>query len=392
MRSINRSRQVSLVYFLYTSYTGILSFTYFFLPLYLMQIGINGNQIGMLLFIFTATALFTSFAVGCLEDRFGARGNTVCGILLLSLFFGGLACCNSFTALLAIFFLGGLGSNLIRITMNALFLKSHDSDRQGREIGLFNFSYQFSMAIGILGGGLLLTRFGFRIVFILSSAAMLALTAFAFPLRPVTVSVAPVSRYLRDLTNKKVFLFSVALVFFYLHWGAEVACYAPFLKINLGLSTAGTGIFMGLPILFLAYSTYFFGRRRDRGISTVRLAIIAIVCSGVGIILFSITTCTIVSFLFRLVHEFGDAAFVIFTYVGIAHLFPRDRLGGTSGSMYVVMVGTQALGAWIFSAIGGSYGYVLPYLIAGASSLSAIPIILLAQAHYRFGESTQRKM
>ncbi|MCX6357813.1 MAG: MFS transporter [Candidatus Aureabacteria bacterium] len=378
-----------LNYFIYTAYTAVLSFSYFFLPLYLMGLGLGGNAIGILLLIFTATALLTSFLIGCLEDRFGARGNTVCGLLFMALFFLGLMRCTRFVSLLPVFFAGGLGSNSIRITMTALFLKTHDDDRQGREIGLFNFAYQFSMACGIIAGSLLLTRLDFRTVFAASAALMLILAAFAIPLRPASVSVAPLSRYIRDLARKRVLLFSIALVLFYLHWGAEVACYTPFLKQNLGLGTAASGIFMGLPIFFLALSTFFFGWRRDRGASTVRLAIIAILCSGVGIILFSVARPPLFSFLFRLVHEFGDAAFVIFTYVGIARLFPRDRIGGTSGSMYVVMIGAQSLGSWLFSTIGGAYGYVVPYMIAGLASLSAIPLIVWAQAHYRFAEQEE---
>lgn len=375
---------MSPLYLIYTGYTAVLSFTNFFFPIYLMGIGLDGNQIGLCLLLFTATALLTSFAIGCLEDRFGARGNAVCGIVLMAVFYTGLVAGRSFLFLLVTFFLGGLGSNMLRITMNALFLKSHDSVRQGREIGFFNFAYQFSMGCGIIAGSLLLTRLGFRSLFAASSVMMLSLLTCAIRLRPAPVSVVPLSQYVRDLARRRVLLFSLALVLFDLHWGAEASCYAPFLKKNLGLNTWETGIFMGLPIFFLAAATYFFGRHRDRGISTVRLAIIAIVCSGVGLILFSITRSVIASFLFRLLHEFGDAAFVIFTYVGIARLFPRDRLGGTSGSMYVVMIGAQAIGAWLFSAIGGSYGYMLPHVIAGACSLSAIPLVLGARNHYRF--------
>lgn len=378
-------RNKFLNYFIYASFTCIYSLTAFFLPIYLMGLGLSGSRIGLLLMVFTATALLSSFAIGLLEDRFGARGNTACGLLLMAIFYAALAAGRGILVLIPAFILGGLGSNIVRITMNALFLKSHDSDRQGREIGCFNFVYQIFMGCGIIAGSLLLVRIEFTPLFAMSSALVLLLIGFALSLRPSSIHVSPLSHYVRDLAQKRVLLFSTALLLFYLHWGAEIACYSPFLKKNLGLSTSGAGLFMGLPIFFLACFTYYFGLRRDRGESSIRLAVVAILLSGTGLIFFGIARYTIVSFLFRLVHETGDAAFVIFTYVGIAQLFPRERLGGTSGSMYVVMISAQSAGSWLFSWMGGEYGYVLPYVIAGLCSLSAIPLILLARRHYQFG-------
>jgi MFS family permease len=349
-----------------------------------MGLGMSGGRIGILLMLYTVTALLTSFIIGLLEDRFGARGNTVCGLLLMALFYIGLMTCQRFSLLLLLFFLGGIGNNLMRVTMNALFLKTHNIARQGREIGLFNFLHQFFMGWGIIAGSLLLAQLQFRAVFLVSFFLSLFLIGFGLFLRPAQLTVSPLSHYLRDIAQRRVLLFSTALILFYLHWGAEIACYTPFLKKELQLTTTGAGLFMGLPIVFLAFCTYYFGVRRDRGESSIRLAIIAIILSGSGLILFSISRNMLISFLFRLVHEIGDAAFVIFTYVGIAHLFPRKRLGGTSGSMYVVMIAAQSAGSWIFSWMGGEYGYTLPYVVAGLCSLSAIPLILYARLHYNF--------
>jgi MFS family permease len=246
------------------------------------------------------------------------------------------------------------------------------------------------MGGGLIAGGLLITSLQFHVVFITSSFLCIGLVCSALFLRPAAVSIEPLSRYFKDLTARRVLLFSLALFLFYLHWGAEIACYAPFLKQELHLNLWQTGLFMGIPVIFLAFCTYYFGWLRDRGQSSIRLAVIAIIFSAAGIILFSLSRNPLVSFLFRLVHEFGDAAFVIFTYVGIAQLFPRQRLGGTSGSMYVVMIGAQSVGSLVFSWLGGEYGYTMPYIISGIASLSAIPLIVAAHTHYRFAMPTEK--
>lgn len=373
-----------LNYALITLYTFVVYFTYFLLAIYLAGRGMGGGRTGFLLMLYTATALLGSFLIGLFEDRFGARGNTLFGLALACLFYLGLGFARGFPALVALFFVGGLGNNVVRVTMNALFFKSHDPSRQGREIGLYTFLPQFSMGLGIIAGSLLLARMDFRAVFLASSALLLALMACAALLRPVSVSAEPLSMYARDLAKRRVLLFVVALVLFCLHWGAEIACYAPFLRDGLGLGTVASGIFMGIPIVFLGCGSYYFGVRRDRGESSVRLALVAIALSGAGLIAFGAMRNAAAAFAFRLVHELGDAAFTVFSYVGIARLFPRERLGGTSGSMFVVMVAAQSVGALAFGWMGGSWGYPAAYLAAGACSLAAIPLILRASGEYRY--------
>ena len=379
---MNRNRFLN--YFIISFYTCYTYFTYFLYSIYLMGLGMRGSRIGLLLMIYTATALLGSFLIGLIEDRFGARGNTLFGLALTCVFYLGLAAFRGFPALLALFVVGGLGNNIVRVTMNALFFKSHDAGRQGREIGLYTFLPQFAMGLGIIAGSLLLARLDFRAVFLSSAALSLALMVCALLLRPTPVSVEPLARYARDLASRRVLLFVAALVLFCLHWGAEITCYAPFLKADLGLGTAAAGIFMGVPIVFLGCCSYYFGWRRDRGASSARLALTAIALSGTGLILFGAMKNPAAAFFFRLVHEAGDAAFTVFSYVGIARLFPRERLGGTSGSMFVVMVGAQSAGALLFGWMGGACGYPAAYLAAGACSLAAIPLILRVRGEYRY--------
>lgn len=373
-----------LNYLIIALYTFVVHFTYFLLAIFLAGRGLGGGRTGFLLMLYTATALFGSFLIGFFEDRFGARGNTLFGLALVFLFYLGLAFARGFPSMVALFFIGGLGNNVVRVTMNALFLKSHDPSRQGREIGLYTFLPQFSMGTGVIAGSLLLTAMDFRTVFLSSSAILLALVGCAALLRPASLSAGPLSMYGRDLAKRRVLLFVAALVLFCLHWGAEIACYAPFLRDDLGLGTASSGIFMGVPIVFLGCVSYYFGVRRDRGDSSVRLVLVAIALSGAGLIAFGAMKNVAAAFAFRLVHEAGDAAFTVFSYVGIARLFPRERLGGTSGSMFVAMVSAQSVGALVFGWIGGAFGYPAAYLAAGACSLAAIPLILSASAEYHY--------
>lgn len=373
-----------LNYFIISFYTFTAYFTYFLFSVYLAGLGMSGSRIGLLLMLYTATALLGSFLIGLLEDRFGARGNTLLGLGLTCAFYLGLSVCRGFPLLLALFVVGGLGNNVVRVTMNALFFKSHDTARQGREIGLYTLLPQCTMGLGIIAGSLLLARMDFRAVFLSSSALFLALMACALLLRPVSVSVEPLAMYARDLATRRVLLFVAALVLFCLHWGAEITCYAPFLSANLGLGTTASGVFMGIPIVFLGGCSYYFGWRRDQGASSVRLALTAIALSGTGLIAFGATRDPAAAFVFRLVHEAGDAAFTVFAYIGIARLFPRERLGGTSGSMFLVMVAAQSAGALLFGWMGGAWGYPATYLAAGACSLAAIPLILVARGEYRY--------
>ncbi len=80
------------------------------------------------------------------------------------------------------------------------------------------------------------------------------------------------------------------------------------------------------------------------------------------------------SFMWRLVHGFGDGLILLITYTTIARLFHVDRIGGNAGLIsFATTLGVLA-GSLIYGPVGASYGYQVPFIISGITSLALIPL------------------
>jgi MFS family permease len=370
------------VFIIHSAFSFVNNFSFFFIPIYFLQQGFSGREIGVLFMISLVMGLLSSFYIGILTDRVGARKCIHFGLILLVLFYLGLNQAKTFWFYLALFLVCGLGTNIVRVTVNAYYLKMIREERQGKQMGFFNFLYQFGMGIGILAGTFMLVRIGFRDVFTLSAFMVIPLIAVSFQLAPHALVFSPAKIYLDDLKETKTALFSLILFVFAFHWGVETTCYSPYLMQEMGLSTTVAGIFIALPIFLLALSTYYFGVYTDKSYSSLKLLKISMVLSGAGMVLFVSFKNIYWAFLFRLVHEIGDAAFTIFTFQGFSRLFSKERMGGNTGQMILLMILGQAIGSFIFSWIGGDYGYQLAHILAGFLTLSLLILVRFTEKHY----------
>jgi len=354
-----------LAYILFSAYSFIVNFSFFFLPLYLKTLHFQGTQIGVLMMLFAITAILFSFKIGILDDKYGSKTNLCLGFFLMIVFYAGLLLFKRFELYLLIFLLGGFGGSTLRVTLNSMFFKLVNPETKGKEIGIFNSLFLLFMALGMLLGSLLLQYIGYENVFKISIILFSVLFMISFKIATLNVSIFETKSYLKDLFRKEVFWFSVIILLFTSHWGAETTIYSLFLENRFSLSIPQIGLFMGIPILFLGISSYFFGVKNDDNLSNTKILILSVILSGTGLILFATVKNIYLAFLFRIIHEVGDGAFMVSSFVNIVKLFPNKRLGGNTGSMMVVMILGQSIGSYFFGFLSESYGYSIPLIIAG---------------------------
>ena len=111
----------------------ILSFTVFFLPLLLFDLGFDGIQIGILISSMTFTVLLSTFPIGILNDKLSIRYIVVMGMILESVFFFGLYTFDSFWAIAGVFVAGALGGNMIETSIRGLTFKLTEKGMHGIE-------------------------------------------------------------------------------------------------------------------------------------------------------------------------------------------------------------------------------------------------------------------
>ncbi len=142
-------------------------------PMIKDQLHLDEEQIGYLISAFYWTYVAAMIPVGWATERFGAHRVLAIGATLWSVatLFTGFA--TSITALLGLRLLRGLAESAIFPASSALLATHVPRESLGKANGTISFGYLIGPAIGTFVGGLLMSRYGWRAVFIGFGAASL---------------------------------------------------------------------------------------------------------------------------------------------------------------------------------------------------------------------------
>lgn len=135
-------------------------------PLLKDELRISVTQLGILLSAFFWTYTAMQFVSGWLVDRFEVKRVMAAGFLVWSLATSATGFVRGFTMLLAMRLIIGAGESVM-VPASSKILGLHLlEDQRGFANGVLQGAYSFGPAVGTLGAGLLMARFGWRPVFI----------------------------------------------------------------------------------------------------------------------------------------------------------------------------------------------------------------------------------
>lgn len=149
-------------------------------PLLKIEWGTSGSQLGVLLsaFFWTYTAL--QFVMGLFVDRLGASRLMALGFLLWSIATVLTGAAMGFVSLLMLRLLLGVGESVMFPASSKILARHLPERARGFANGLMNASMRWGSAIGTLGGGLLMARWGWRPAFVaIGAVSLLWLPAWA---------------------------------------------------------------------------------------------------------------------------------------------------------------------------------------------------------------------
>jgi MFS family permease len=232
------------------------------------------------------------------------------------------------------------------------------------------------IAAGALLGGLLLGWLSFPAVLRICGVLFFLIVPLGLLLPGTLAQIFEPAVYKKEIIRRDVVMFALVTFLYTYHWGAEKTVYVLFLKESLGFSQAGIGIFIGLTVIALALACLVYGRLLDRGVASLRRLIIAgLGLSAGGHILLAFSQTQAQAWIFRTIHELGDASFMVFSYVMTSNLFSKARVGGGSGFIaQVAVLGTFA-GALASGAIMQELGPRMAMIVAGALSLADLFLV-----------------
>ncbi len=355
---------------------------YFLFALHFENIGLKGEEIGFIFALGTLTSIFTTLPSGFSNDSMKSKHLIAIAGILLALQNIGLAFTTNFALISVLFLLGGTGSKLYTTSIDSLFHKNTKREEIGQKLGTFHTLNYLFFGIGfIVAGWLLENTLTFADFFLITGGLYVIMTIVSQIILPGNdVAKFKILEYKKEIANTKVLLFILAVFIFAIHFGAENTSYALFLKHDLGLSRFQVGLYMGVAILSMSLTAWIISRYLHK-IRPRYLLLFGLFVSGTGHILMTIKD-PMLSAIFRIYHEIGDAAMFFFMYYGINRLFSSERIGGNSGIFTFVTTISTALGAAIFGPIGEQFGYSYPLLISGVTTIISLIITLIFLKHF----------
>jgi MFS family permease len=363
-----------LLSFLISIHAVVISALYFFLPIYLAgTLSFSGAEIGLLYGILGLNSLLAAFPVGVVGDRYPARILTRLGLVSTAANLWALAYANRFWPFFLLFFGFGLSLQLYRQSLDIMLFKEGDLRSNSRRFGVYNAWRMGGMAAGILLGGVSLYFLDYPTTFQLLAGLLLLVLALCRQLPLTRGQATPLLQYGRDFLSGPVRFFVTWLFLFTMHWGAEGTSLGLFLKKDLGLSSLGVGLYLCGEFTVVAAAAYLYGRCGAGRLNPFALLALALATSGLGQVCMTYPNLAW-SFAWRLVHGFGDGLIAMITYTTIAHLFHVDRIGGNAGLISLATTLGVLAGSLLYGPMGASWGYAIPLILSGLTSLALIPL------------------
>jgi len=347
--------------------------TFFYFPIYLKSIGFTGFQIGILMSIFSITGLLMIFPVGILNDRVISRNLIIASFIIASICYSAVIITDIFGLMIIIFFFIGLFANLSSTSINSLIYKTIEHSK-ARALGNLTFWRSLGSAFGIIISSFILIKLQFYYLFIFTAILSIILALFSLKLPKTKTKFVSLIEYKTNFFRKEVLLFASIMFLNAIHWGAEQTSYSLFLKTNLSLGWIGMGLYMSIPIFILAFVAKKMGIKLSKKKNFNNILMTGLFFSGIGHMLMAITPLTI-SFLFRILHEIGDAMIMVVMMVGVAKLFKKENIGGESALFGLTTIISVFIFSMIFGSLGEHYGYHIPIFVSGITSLLAIPLV-----------------
>lgn len=339
------------------TFTSIYWMLLSFLPERLKELGIANQDIGLVVGIYSASALLLVLPLGLLSDGISPKRILLLGGVATWSHILGLQLAAETWQFLLLASLGGLGWASFQVVLYALYLKVISAEGRGRKIGLFHAGQFLGFGFGPMLAGALWDRMAYSqaLFFALAAAILLNVCLIGLP------DSAPISfdwkGYRKDLTQGKAILFLGIYFLFATHYGVEQTSHTLFMRRELaftseeiGLSYFATGIWMG----FLAPIA---GYRFDLKRNLFQLLAFGLFCSGA----FQMGTAWVHDLsgmiILRLLHTLGDTPVILAFGIMSAEFFPKGRMGGNFAVVYAVRI----LGSFAGSVIAGSTANIVGY-------------------------------
>ena len=156
-----------------------------FLPIYVVGIGMDAAQAGVLFGVQSVTSFFSRPTMGWASDRIGRRPLIVLGLVVCAASLAAIPFTRPFGGLMVLSALFGFGEAIVNASAAALVADLSELKTLGSAMGMQGTIMDIGHASGPILAGLLIGALGFQVAFsIIAGLVLLAAAAFRFGVGP----------------------------------------------------------------------------------------------------------------------------------------------------------------------------------------------------------------
>jgi MFS family permease len=239
--------------------------------------GVSAGRMGTLLSAFFWTYALLQVPAGYMVDRFGLKWTYGAAFLLWSLASAAVGFANTFTQILLLRLLLGIGEAAVQPASLAFIRRNFVVEQQGLPTAVYLSGMSFGPALGAMLGASLMTTFGWRLLFVISGVGaciwLVPWLAMApndkAPRREAGMRNRPVSWSLL-LRTPTLWGITVGAFFYSYFWYYCLTWLPSYLVMARGFSFLKMGAFTAMPFLGTALISMVSGRVADRMIAKSR--------------------------------------------------------------------------------------------------------------------------
>ncbi|CCQ97290.1 Arabinose efflux permease family protein [[Clostridium] ultunense Esp] len=350
------------------------------LPAYVQEKGGNDLAVGMVIALFTVSALITRPFAGNALDRIGRKGVLYAGLLLFTLSAFGYVWTATVFLILFLRFVHGIGWGMTTTSFGTIVSDLIPAKRRGEGMGYFGLSSTFAMALAPLLGLWIMNERGFSFLFLLSTG--LAVTAFliSLPIRE-TKGKEPVGG-VKGLIEPQALFPSLLIMLFALTYGGVVGFITLFGK-EVGIANVG-GFFLfnALMVMLVRPVSGVLYDKRGAGWVLIPGTISAVM----GLLLLSYTHSTGMLYLSAFFYGIGFGTIQPSLQAWTISRVPPGRRGAANGTFFSSFDLGIGLGSVLLGMVAGWFSYGMMYRV----SIVFLLLFLVLYAGYGLGKRSQK--
>lgn len=247
-------------------------------PSIMRDFRISPATMGIVLSAFFWTYCVAQIPAGAVVDRFGIRRTYAGGFLLWSIASAAIALCATATQIVSLRMVLGIAESTAPLASIAFIRSNFEGEEQGLPTSIYIAGQNVGPALGTLVGAILLSRYGWRMMFVITG--LVALIWLPFWLVAAPRDRAGVVRQLEKpvqelaaagrwtwrmlLANRTFWAMSVSIILSSYYWYFILTWIPSYLILSRGFSTLGMGKVLSTALFTMAAVNILAGSLADR--------------------------------------------------------------------------------------------------------------------------------